>query len=41
VIARSEEDAYRYAQVRGEVAEKVRGQEAHGNIDELSQKYHG
>ena len=36
VIIRDEEDAYRYAEVRGEVTEKVRGQEAHSKVDELS-----
>src|SRR5918912_3601137 len=38
---RHEENPYRYAEVRGEVAEKVTGQEARDHIDELSQKYHG
>jgi PPOX class probable F420-dependent enzyme len=38
---RDEENPYRYAEVRGEVVEKVRGQEARDHIDELSQKYHG
>ncbi len=38
---RDEQDPYRYAEVRGEVVETVRGQEARDNIDELSQKYHG
>ncbi len=38
---RDEENPYRYAEVRGEVVEKVRGQEAREHIDELSQKYHG
>src|SRR3954471_12736346 len=37
---RHEENPYRYAEVRGEVVEKVRGQEARDHIDELSQKYH-
>ena len=40
VMIRDEENPYRYAEVRGEVVEKVRGQEARDNIDELSQKYH-
>jgi PPOX class probable F420-dependent enzyme len=38
---RHEENPYRYAEVRGEVVEKVTGQEARDHIDELSQKYHG
>ena len=38
---RDEQDPYRYAEVRGEVVETVRGQEARDHIDELSQKYHG
>ncbi|HVF00110.1 MAG TPA: PPOX class F420-dependent oxidoreductase [Rubrobacteraceae bacterium] len=38
---RDEENPYRYAEVRGEVVEKVGGQEARDHIDELSQKYHG
>ena len=38
---RDEQDPYRYAEVRGEVVEKVGGQEARNHIDELSQKYHG
>ena len=38
---RDEQDPYRYAEVRGEVVETVRGQEARNHIDELSQKYHG
>jgi len=37
---RDEENPYRYAEVRGEVVVKVRGQEARDHIDELSQKYH-
>jgi PPOX class probable F420-dependent enzyme len=37
---RDEENPYRYAEVRGEVVEKVGGQEARDHIDELSQKYH-
>ncbi len=41
VMIRDEENPYRYAEVRGEVVEKVRGQEARDNIDELSQKYNG
>ena len=35
------EDPYRFVEVRGEVVEKVRGQEARDHIDELSQKYRG
>ncbi len=38
---RNEEDPYHYAEVRGRVAEIVRGQEAREHIDELSHKYHG
>jgi len=38
---RDEQDPYRYAEVRGEVVETVRGQEARDHIDELSQKYNG
>src|SRR3954468_8275001 len=38
---RHEENPYRYAEVRGEVVEKVTGQEARDHIDELSQKCHG
>jgi PPOX class probable F420-dependent enzyme len=36
-----EQDPYRYAEVRSEVVETVRGQEARDHIDELSQKYNG
>ena len=35
------EDPYRFVEVRGEVVEKVKGQEARGHIDELSHKYRG
>jgi len=35
------EDPYRFVEVRGEVVEKVKGQEARKHIDELSHKYHG
>ena len=35
------EDPYRFVEVRGGVAEKVRGPEARKHIDELSQKYRG
>jgi PPOX class probable F420-dependent enzyme len=38
---RDEQDPYRFAEVRGEVVEAVRGQEARDHIDELSRKYHG
>lgn len=38
---RDEQDPYHYAEVRGEVVETVRGQEARNHIDELSQKYNG
>jgi PPOX class probable F420-dependent enzyme len=38
---RDEENPYRYAEVRGEVVEKVTGQDAREHIDQLSQKYHG
>ncbi len=37
---RNEENPYHYAEVRGEVVEKVTGQEARDHIDELSRKYH-
>ena len=32
---------YQYAEVRGEVIDEVRGQEARDDIDRLSQKYNG
>jgi PPOX class probable F420-dependent enzyme len=35
------DDPYRFVEVRGEVVEKVKGQEAREHIDELSQKYRG
>jgi PPOX class probable F420-dependent enzyme len=35
------DDPYRFVEVRGEVVEKVKGQEARKHIDELSQKYRG
>jgi PPOX class probable F420-dependent enzyme len=35
------EDPYRFVEVRGEVVEKVMGQEAREHIDELSLKYRG
>jgi PPOX class probable F420-dependent enzyme len=41
LMIRHEQNPYRYAEVRGEVAEKVTGQEARDHIDELSRKYHG
>ena len=41
LMIRHEENPYRYAEVRGEVVEKVTGQEARDHIDQLSQKYHG
>jgi PPOX class probable F420-dependent enzyme len=41
VTIRDEENPYRYTEVRGEVVEKVTGQEARDHIDELSRKYHG
>lgn len=36
-----DEDPYHYAEVRGEVVETVRGQEARSDLDGLSQKYSG
>jgi PPOX class probable F420-dependent enzyme len=39
VVIRDEENPY--AEVRGEVVEKVRGSEAREHIDELADKYHG
>jgi PPOX class probable F420-dependent enzyme len=35
------EDPYRFVEVRGEVVEKVKGQEAREHIEELSHKYRG
>jgi PPOX class probable F420-dependent enzyme len=35
------EDPYSFVEVRGEVVEQVKGQEAREHIDELSHKYHG
>jgi PPOX class probable F420-dependent enzyme len=35
------EDPYRFVEVRGEVVEMVKGQEARKHIDELSHKYRG
>ena len=41
VVVWDHDDPYRYAEVRGEVAETVTGPEARRHIDELSMKYHG
>jgi PPOX class probable F420-dependent enzyme len=41
VMIRDENNPFRYAEVRGEVVEKVRGPEAREHIDELSRKYLG
>jgi PPOX class probable F420-dependent enzyme len=38
---RDEENPYRYAEVRGRVADTIGGERAREHIDELSQKYHG
>ncbi|MGY1686753.1 TIGR03618 family F420-dependent PPOX class oxidoreductase [Geodermatophilus sp. SYSU D00867] len=38
---RDESDPYRFAEVRGRVAETTTGPEARAHIDELSQKYDG
>lgn len=35
------DDPYRYAEVRGDVVEEVRGQPARDDIDRLSRKYNG
>ncbi|HUR48264.1 MAG TPA: PPOX class F420-dependent oxidoreductase [Acidimicrobiales bacterium] len=35
------ENGYRFAEVRGEVVETIRGPQARASIDELSQKYAG
>lgn len=35
------DNGYRFAEVRGEVVQMVRGPEARASIDELSQKYFG
>ncbi len=40
LTTRNEENPYHYAEVRGEVVEKVTAQEARDHIDELSRKYH-
>jgi PPOX class probable F420-dependent enzyme len=41
VMIMDKNNPYRYAEVRGEVVEKVKGPEARAHIDELSQKYTG
>ncbi len=41
VMLRDENNPFRYAEVRGEVVEKVRGPEAREHIDRLSHKYAG
>ena len=41
LMLRDENDPFRYAEVRGEVVEKVRGPEAREHIDKLSRKYAG
>ena len=41
LMLRDEDDPFRYAEVRGEVVEKVRGPEAREHIDRLSHKYAG
>src|SRR5919202_7047311 len=41
VMIRDENNPYHYAEVRGEVVEKVRGPKARAHIDELSLKYLG
>jgi len=41
VAIRDEQNPYRYAEVRGRVADVERGQAARDRIDELSQKYNG
>ena len=41
VMIRNESNPYHYAEVRGEVVEKVRGPKARAHIDELSLKYLG
>jgi PPOX class probable F420-dependent enzyme len=35
------ENPYKYSEVRGDVVDEVRGQEARDDIDRLSQKYNG
>lgn len=41
VLIRDERDPHRYAEVRGEVSEKITGPEARAHINELSRKYGG
>jgi PPOX class probable F420-dependent enzyme len=41
VLIRDEQDPYRYAEVRGEVAETIIGDRARSQIDELARKYTG
>lgn len=41
VVIIDSQDPYTYAEVRGEVVEFVRGEEARAHIDELSQRYFG
>ena len=41
LMLRDENNPFRYAEVRGEVVEKVRGPEAREHIDQLSHKYAG
>jgi len=41
VMVWDQEDPYRFVEVRGEVVEKVMGDEAREHIDALSQKYRG
>ena len=35
------DDPYKYAEVRGDVVDEIRGQEARDDIDRLSRKYNG
>lgn len=41
VLIRDENDPYRYAEVRGHVADTVTGDRARAHIDELAKKYTG
>jgi PPOX class probable F420-dependent enzyme len=41
VLIRDEQDPYRYAEVRGTVADTVTGPEARAHIDELAHRYLG
>jgi PPOX class probable F420-dependent enzyme len=41
VMIWDQQDPYHFAEVRGEVVEKVKGDEAREHIDALSQKYRG